>query len=346
MAWQHVLGHDEIAERFRLSLARGRMAGSFLFTGPSGIGKRTFALNLARALLCPNADEREMAPCGVCDSCVQVFAGTHPDLLTVAKPLEKSFLPLELLIGDKEHRMREGLCHDISLKPYQGGRKVAIIDDADFLNIEGANCLLKTLEEPPPKSVVILIGTSPAKQLPTIRSRCRSVRFSPLTTENVAEILVREQLFDDPSQADALARVSRGSVQRALQMNDESLSEFQGVLLNILARHPLDSYALGQQVAEFVDVAGKVAPARRARLRLAIEMANDFYRAVLRSRSGDPTAYDNLAPESARKADAWQGDAALAAELLDRCLTAYERIDRNVHLVTLVEHWTDSLANV
>ena len=69
--------------------------------------------------------------------------------------------------------MHEGLCHDIALRPFMGGYKVALIDDADYLNAEGANCLLKTLEEPPPRSVLILIGTSPAKQLPTIRSRIR-----------------------------------------------------------------------------------------------------------------------------------------------------------------------------
>ncbi len=74
--------------------------------------------------------------------------------------------------------MREGLCHDIALKPFMGGRKVAIIDDADDLNEEGANCLLKTLEEPPPHSVLILIGTSAERQLPTIRSRARRFVFS------------------------------------------------------------------------------------------------------------------------------------------------------------------------
>ena len=73
--------------------------------------------------------------------------------------------------------MREGLCHDISLKPYSGRRKVAVIDDADYLNQEGANALLKTLEEPPPKSLLILIGTSEQRQLPTIRSRCRRLRW-------------------------------------------------------------------------------------------------------------------------------------------------------------------------
>ena len=93
-------------------------------------------------------------------ACLQVDALTNPDLQIVSKPRDRNFIPVERFIGDREHRMSEGLCHDISLKPHYGGRKIAIIDDADFLNQEGANCLLKTLEEPPPKSLLILIGTS------------------------------------------------------------------------------------------------------------------------------------------------------------------------------------------
>ena len=122
------------------------------------------------------------------------WRGTHPDVHLLARPADKAFIPVELFIGDKEHRMREGLCYDISLKPYSGRRKVAIIDDADYFNKEGANCLLKTLEEPPPKSVLILIGTSEQRQLPTIRSRCQVVRFRPLAESDVAEILVEQGL--------------------------------------------------------------------------------------------------------------------------------------------------------
>ena len=149
MAWHGILGHDDVAARFRLGLERGRLASSFLFVGPPGIGKRRFAFGLSQVLLCGVRPEAAMDPCGTCPSCVQVRSLTHPDLEYVRKPDDKAFLPLELLIGDKEHRGRAGLCHRLALKPFMGGRKVAIIDDADFLNPEGANSLLKTLEEPP-----------------------------------------------------------------------------------------------------------------------------------------------------------------------------------------------------
>src|SRR4029078_2428636 len=103
---------------------------------------------------------------------------------------------------------------NIALKPYSGRRKVAIIDDADYLNKEGANCLLKTLEEPPPDSLLILIGTSEQRQLPTIRSRCQIVRFQPRAEGDVAELLVAHGLCADPAIARAAAAHADGSLER------------------------------------------------------------------------------------------------------------------------------------
>ena len=162
--------------------AAGGLASTYLFVGPEGIGKRRFALALAKALLCPNTAADPLEPCGHCESCRLFDAGNHPDLDVVSLPKDKSTLPLDLFIGDKDHRNQDGLCHRISLRPFLGGRKIAIIDDADHFSAESANCLLKTLEEPPPRSLLILIGTSPSRQLPTIRSRSQVVRFRPLSS--------------------------------------------------------------------------------------------------------------------------------------------------------------------
>jgi len=148
MAWQGIEGHDAVAARFAGAFDRGRIAGSYLFVGPPGVGKGSFALALARALVC-----REPRPglvaCGECSSCVQALAGSHPDIDVVRKPEDRATIPLELLIGDAEHRMREGLCWRLLLRPAAGRRKVAVILDADHFSEEAANCLLKTLEEPP-----------------------------------------------------------------------------------------------------------------------------------------------------------------------------------------------------
>src|SRR3954463_5281833 len=188
--WHGILGHDDVVDRFRRTLASGRLASTYLFVGPPGVGKRRFALELAHSLLCTGNDEASLEPCGQCESCRMFAEGSHPDLELIGLPADKSTLPIELFIGDREHRNQEGLCRRIALRPFFGRRKVAIIDDADHFGIASANCLLKTLEEPPPSALLILIGTSPSRQLPTIRSRSQIVRFQPLDVETVAKILL------------------------------------------------------------------------------------------------------------------------------------------------------------
>lgn len=345
MAWHGIEGHDDVVERFRRALKRGRLASSFLFVGPAGVGKRSFALKLAQTLLCPARPEEAMDPCGKCPPCVQVSAETHPDLQIVAKPNDKSFIPLELLIGDKEHRGREGLCHGIALKPYMGGRKVAIIDDADDLNPEGANCLLKTLEEPPPRSVLILIGTSPARQLPTIRSRCQLTRFGPLEPEVVAQLLISRNLVQEADEARRLARYCEGSLQRALELADPELWAFRNKLYERLAAPVIDSVRLSKAVSAFVEEAGKQATARRGRLRQVVGFATDFYRYLLHVKSGAAEPDDaELRGFVAEAIQHGRDDKRATAARLDRCLEAAGQIDRNANQTTLIETWLDDLA--
>jgi DNA polymerase-3 subunit delta' len=341
-----ILGHDQVWDRFRRSLDRGRLASTFLFVGPHGIGKRGTAMRLAQCLLCETTPAEDLHACGSCPSCQQVAALTHPDLIVIGKPEDKSFIPVECFIGDREHRMREGLCHDIALKPFRGGRRIAIIDDADFLNQEGANCLLKTLEEPPPQSLIILIGSSEQRQLPTIRSRCQIVRFAPLPPPLVAELLTRQNHVD-AAQAHSVAVRCGGSLTRALELCDPELEQTRGTLLEQLCRLDFDSLTLATTVTGFVEAAGKDAPPRRARLRQVVEMAADFYRAVMRQSaqtgpSGDPLI-DQLV---AAACQAWGGNPVVAAACLDRCLDAQQQIDANANLPTLVPSWIDDLAEL
>ena len=279
--WQGILGHDRIVERFRHAAAQGRLSGSFLFVGPPGVGKATFAYKLAQALLCQTRSEAALDPCNTCTGCQLVLAGNHPDIHIVRKPPDKSFIPLELFVGERDRRMREGLLYELSLKPFLGGRKIAIIDDADYLHAESANCLLKTLEEPPPQTVIILIGTSPARQLPTIRSRCQLVRFQPLAPEMVEEILLREGVVSEPGQARQLALLSEGSLEQARQLADAQLWAFRKTLWTALSQPRMDPLQVAEQVAAQVESAGAEAAARRQRLRVIVSMAAEYYRQVL-----------------------------------------------------------------
>ena len=347
MTWQGLHGHDEIVSHFRHSLERGRLGSTFLFVGPPGIGKRSFALRLAQALLCLRRPAEQLDPCGQCEDCQQVLAGTHPDVEQLAKPAERSFIPLELLIGDRQHRLREGLCARIALRPSRGHRKVAIIDDADQLNVEGANCLLKTLEEPPPGSVLILIGTSPQRQLPTIRSRCQIVRFQPLADTVAAQLLLENEIVGSEAEALRLARVSGGSLAYAAEMAAPELWQFREEFHAALDTDDWDYLESAGMVNDFVDAAGTAAPARRQRLKQVVEMAVEFYRDLLYATVGakSPTIHDGH-QRPARLAERWQHDSERAVRCLERCLAALRHIDANANKSTNIDAWLDDLARL
>ena len=309
------------------------MPHAFLFVGPEGIGKLTFALRLAQTLLCERVPPVELAPCGLCPGCVQVIGGTHPDLLRVGRPEDKHELPIRVI---------RDLCLDLGLKPARGGRKIAIVDDADDMNDEAANAFLKTLEEPPEGSVLILIGTSSETQLDTIISRCRVVRFAPLSDQELATVLVEQGVVTDPTNADRLARLGEGSVARARGLADPALADFRRSLFDDLA-DPMgfDAPALARRVEAFVRSAGKESSAHRDRARLVIGELVRLFRGAFWEAIGlippSPDAHDRKAISAL--ANRVETEAILA--LTDRCLEADYHVRRKLALnLTL-----DSLAH-
>lgn len=353
MQWTDLIGHERQQEWIRTALANRRLASSFLFVGPEAIGKRTFARLVAKGLLCRATDALSLDACGDCDDCAQVEAGTHPDLLTIAKPAEKSVIPVELLIGERDKRMREGLCHDICMRPYGGRRKIAIIDDADYFNLEGANCLLKTLEEPPPKSLILLMGTSLQRQLPTIRSRCQAVIFRSLEAEQVEQLLLKNGIAESPEQAAALAISCAGSLADAKLLTDGELTEFRETLIGTLGKPPLPLIELAKSCGAIVDAAGKDARAKRERMKLIFRFSAAFYRDVALQLS--PQMQDSETGAAA----AWASSAAVraccknwktgqrgATLAWNRCLVAAEEVERNANQATLLEAWSSDIARL
>jgi DNA polymerase-3 subunit delta' len=206
----------------------------------------------------------------------------------------------------------------------QGHRRVAIINDADHLNVESANCLLKTLEEPPAHSVIILIGTSEQRQLPTIRSRCQTVRFSGLDTEFVRDYLIKEGLSEET--AAQAAQLAEGSLDLAHEFADAERMEFRTELWSTLGRsEAIRSQALAKLVSDFVDAAGKETQKRREQLRHVIRLFMVFYRRRLIEQSRAGESVDRVAAQ------------------VERCIQALGEVDANANLATLIECWIDDL---
>jgi DNA polymerase-3 subunit delta' len=333
VSWQQVKGHDALARAFDRVVERGRLAHAYLFLGPSGIGKRMFALELAKALLCEGESDGRLHACDRCSACALVRANNHPDLYLAGRPENSLELPIETV--------RE-LCRSFSLKSARGKGKVAILDDADDFNEESANCFLKTLEEPPPRSVLILIGAGRDRQLSTILSRCQVVHFASLPAELMLAIL-KEKGIQDSAVLSRLVFLGEGSPGRALALAAPELWAFRRDFLKSLCQPKPDSVALSRKWQEFVEEAGKEAGVQRRRASLVLRILVAFFSNALGlSLGGSPTNVDPSELATLRDLAGRLGPEQWL-DLLDRCLEADLQIDRRVQLVLVLEALLDAL---
>jgi DNA polymerase-3 subunit delta' len=338
VSWQRIRGHEALVAAFEQAVQRGRLAHAYLFTGPEGVGKGLFARELARALLCEDRPAGRLRACDRCPSCTLVEAGTHPDLVIARRPEDKANLPIDVI--------RE-VSQALALKPARGQGKVAIVEDADDLDDPttlnaAANAFLKTLEEPPPRSVLILVGTSSDRQLPTIVSRCQVIRFAPLADSVVAELLQATGITD-PALVERLVKLGGGSLGRARALADPELWQFRRTWLHGLVQPQPDTVALARQWTAFVEEAGKESAAQRRRAALVIALLLDFlHNALSVSVGGSPRlAEPEDLPLLQELANRLGPDRLLG--LLERCLEADMQIDRRVQLVLILEALVDAL---
>lgn len=202
--WNKILGHEFPKGFLRSSLVKGRVGHAYAFVGPKGVGKATTALVFAQALLCDAATEPG-EPCGACRTCGRIERGAHPDVHTLR--------PEGASIGIEQVRALQNV---LSLKPYEAARKVAIIDDAETMTVASQNSLLKVLEEPPGDTVIIVVATNVSALLPTIRSRCQTLRFQPNALSDVVGRLEEQGVPQD--RARLIAAIAEGRIGVALEM--------------------------------------------------------------------------------------------------------------------------------
>lgn len=235
MSFADIKGQDNALEILKSALEKGSIFSNYLFAGPDGVGKALTAVNFAKALNCQSARGR---PCGLCVSCKKIDSGTHPDVFFI-EPKGASHS-----VGIDE--IREAI-NRANLKPYEGKKKVFIINSAHSMNAAASNAFLKTLEEPPDNTVFILISRSEKELLPTIASRSHTVRFFASDPELVERALA-EKFNITKSEARVLSNFSSGRIGEAVRMKEEGLLQNKNSLLDNLSdksalRKELESYA-------------------------------------------------------------------------------------------------------
>ena len=270
MRFADVAGHARVIERLMRAVARDQLPHTYLFAGPSGIGKFATARALAARLLC---DSPSTDACGTCASCLSADHETHPDLVTIRAAEGASEIKIDQ-VRDLQRRLR--------LRSVRSERKVAILDEAQYLNLPAQNAMLKTLEEPPGSVLVILVASNVAGLLPTVLSRCQRITFFPLPNELVERLLV-QRCGMQADQAHDLAPFGEGSVGQALLFREDLIERARTQLLPLLsdlARHPY---------ADLADLARDWGRLETAELLLLLRAPLAWYRQRLADVAAAPT---------------------------------------------------------
>jgi DNA polymerase-3 subunit delta' len=272
-----LLGHEWAVDLLRSNLVNGRLRHAYLFCGPPGIGRRTLALKLAQSINCEQS-EPAGDPCGRCPSCRQIEKMQHPDLTVVQSEQVGGTL--------KVQQIRE-MQHSLSLSPYAGRYRVALILRFEEANPNAANALLKTLEEPPERVVLMLTASEPERLLPTIVSRCEIIRLRPLPLEAVSAGL-QTHFGVSQEQAELLAHLSGGRPGLSIQylQNPELLQTRQSCLddlAHLLNSKRVERFAYAEQLSKGKDKTGDI-----------LQTWATFWRDVLLVRSGSNVPVTNV----------------------------------------------------
>jgi len=219
MPFEHILGQARPVKILQRMLNSGKIPHAFLFTGATGVGKHTTALAFARALNCTQSASDF---CGTCRSCKKIQTGIHPDIELIEP--QKNVIKINQI---------RNLQQRIAFAPLEASWRVVIIDQAETMTKETANCLLKTLEEPPSATVLILVAHGTSRLLPTVLSRCQKIVFAPLSNPAMQTLLENEGMPRD--QVLRVVAHAHGSLHRARLLLDNSLSEDFNRLTTMMA---------------------------------------------------------------------------------------------------------------
>ena len=222
-AFEKIIGNEDAKTYFKKAVRENQLSHGYIFEGAYGVGKNTFATELAKLILCEQKEGDR--PCNQCKSCSMINAGTHPDVIQIEKDTKVT----------KVETIRENIVREMDIKPYQSDYKIIIVKAADSMSVQGQNAILKTIEEPPSYGIIILVCENLSSLLPTIKSRCIVVRFNPIQKEQMRDYLQRKGITG--IQQEVLEKLSNGSIGVINDiLEDETYLEIRKQSINYLDR--------------------------------------------------------------------------------------------------------------
>jgi DNA polymerase-3 subunit delta' len=319
LRFTEIIGQDKAKKLLRRAVEQGRLSHAFLFKGPMGVGKKTFARTFAASLNCLNPEGQE--PCGLCPSCRKFYSGSHPDFLIIE--------PEGAAI--KINQVRQ-LKKDLAFPPLEAKIRVVLLCEIQTMRREAANSLLKTLEEPPDQTVLILTGDEAGSLLPTILSRCQTVPFFPLPQGEVAKILARESGIA-PERAATLAAMAEGSLGRARLLLAQDLLGLREKIIDTLLHLEPDTPAALLTLGELAEAAARL----KGELTELLELLATWLHDLLLFGQGAPGSIINhdLAPTFPSGCRRWS--AVQLSERLELLDSARRQLARNCNPTAVCE---------
>jgi DNA polymerase III subunit delta' len=242
-----LLGHAEAEATILESIRAGRMHHAWLITGPEGVGKATLAYRFARRLLAGRPTEDSLALDPANPVFRRVAANSHADMLTIERVFNEKTKRMKTQIAVEDVRKINGF---MSLTPAEGGWRVVVVDGAEELNAASANALLKILEEPPPRAILLLVCAAPGRLLPTIRSRCRRLRLTPLVDEPMGQLLSQYLPMLTDGDRGRLITMAEGSPGRAIMLAEDEGLKIAMLVDKLLSDMPAIPASRGYEIAD------------------------------------------------------------------------------------------------
>lgn len=332
MPFTDILAQDHIIDHFNKAIKTDHLSHAYIFAGQDGVGKTLFAKEFAKALNC-KIDENDS--CNSCPNCIRIEMHNHPDVFWTEREEKAKFIKIENI---------RNLQNSVRLSPLESDYKIFIIKEADRMNEEASNCLLKTLEEPSPNTIIILIANTMTPIKDTIRSRCQIIRFQPIPL-HIIENQLKCKSDADSKKIGWISRFCDGSLGNALHLLDDNHYEINNDIVTRMTEPEMDNLIFAEEIVNSYLSAGESLEGKRQILKSILHCILQLYRDILivKVMNGHDVQQEKMSIFNAGREDNLKKLSNYLTQeqiiyVIDEILESIKYIDLNLNINLLVEN--------